>query len=411
MRSMRWRFVDPAHPGEVAAKERVLRKIDAWWAEFARRAGDLERVFKRQLEMDLPGWMREHLDAVDERLCWEFGPPLRGAGHRLVVTAESYSQLRPLVTSLLERAPSLPGWEFYPYRPRESVEEALRTVEGRVGRAYEDVQARVLSGKHNRIDLTFRSAAFASAEDESANQAAFVLTESLLGEDALDRWVGTIEVEPAPRPGPRLFGRKEPAAERGELLALDRVQPAFAARVGAIQEGLPRTPWHEVDTENHPWSSFEIEPEEKDDWPCRSDLIVGITPFVELAQAIFDGSFRSERFSRFGETFCYLKIDGIDGLDPAHFADRGDLEYAIDEVLIPARLGRTIGGGTGRRYSYVELALADVERALPLLRGRLQAGKVPRRSWLLFHDGELADEWVGLHEDTPPPPGMPALLG
>jgi len=391
----------------------VLLSIDAWWAELVRRAGDLDRVFRQDLEMDLPGWMHEHLGGVDDRLCWEFGPSLRGDGHRLVVTAESHSELRPLVTTLLERAPSLPDWEFYPYRPRESVEEALRTVEGRVGRRYDDVQARVVPGEHNRVDITFRSAAFPSAEDESATRAAFILTESLLGEEALDQWVGAIGVEPAPRPGPRLLGEEQPPAEEGELLALDGVQPAFAARVAAIQEGLPGTPWYEVDTENHPWSSFEVEAEEQeqDDWPGRSDLIAGITPFVELAQAIFDGSFRSKRFSRFGETFCYLKFDGIDGLDPAHFADRGELERAIDEVLMPARLGRTIGGGTGQRYSYVELALADVERVLPLLRARLQAGKVPRRSWLLFHDCELAEEWVGLYDDTPPPPGVAPLLG
>jgi hypothetical protein len=115
---MRWRFVDPSHPAEVAAKDRVLGRIDAWWTEFARRSGDLQRVFARQLEMDLPAWMEEHLGSVDEALCWEFGPPLRGSGHRLVVTAESRSELRPLVATLLERAPELPGWEFYPYRPR-----------------------------------------------------------------------------------------------------------------------------------------------------------------------------------------------------------------------------------------------------------------------------------------------------
>jgi hypothetical protein len=406
---MRWRFVDPSHPAEVAAKARVLRKIDAWWAEFARRADDLELVFKGQLEMDLAEWMHEHLDPVDERLCWEFGPPLRGQGRRLVITAESNSQLRPLVASVLERAPALPGWEFYPYRPRESLEEALQTVEGRVGGEYGDLSVRVGRGPHNQVELTFRSAAFKSAEDEDARRAAFVFTESLVGEEAMDRWLGSIVVEPAPRL--RLFGKEKQAENQGgEFLPLDRLQPAFEAMVAVIQQGLPATPWHQVDTDDHTWSTLELEAEEQDDWPNRLDLLLGITPFVELVEASFESSFRSDRFSRFGETFCYLKIERSADLDPAQVADREPWERAIDEALVPLGLGRTIGGGTGKRYSYVELALTDLDRSVPLLRARLQA-IVAQRSWLLFHDCELADEWVGLHDATPPPPGTPPLLG
>jgi hypothetical protein len=146
---MRWRFVDPSQPAEVAAKERMLRNIDGWWAEFARRAPDLEPVFKRELTLDLPAWMQEHLGAVDDRFCWEFGPSLRGQGHRLAITPESNSQLRPLLATLLERAPALADWEFYPYRPRESVAEARRTVETRVGGQYPDLRARVGRAPHN----------------------------------------------------------------------------------------------------------------------------------------------------------------------------------------------------------------------------------------------------------------------
>jgi hypothetical protein len=29
---------------------------------------------------------------------------------------------------------------------------------------------------------------------------------------------------------------------------------------------------------------------------------------------------------------------------------------------------------------------------------------LPRRSWLLFYDPDLADEWLGIYPDTPAPP-------
>ncbi len=36
----------------------------------------------------------------------------------------------------------------------------------------------------------------------------------------------------------------------------------------------------------------------------------------------------------------------------------------LDEVLKPDGLGCQIGGGTGRRYSYIELALTDLDRGI-----------------------------------------------
>jgi hypothetical protein len=55
-------------------------------------------------------------------------------------------------------------------------------------------------------------------------------------------------------------------------------------------------------------------------------------------------------------------------------------------------LGCHIGGGTGLRYSYIDLALTDVKKAIPAIQGRLRQGKVPRRSWILFFDGHLVGE-------------------
>jgi hypothetical protein len=57
------------------------------------------------------------------------------------------------------------------------------------------------------------------------------------------------------------------------------------------------------------------------------------------------------------------------------------------------------------RYSYVELALSKPDEAIAALRRRMQTGKLPRRSWVLFHDTDLCGEWVGICDDTPPPPG------
>jgi hypothetical protein len=88
--------------------------------------------------------------------------------------------------------------------------------------------------------------------------------------------------------------------------------------------------------------------------------------------------FHSERFSKCGETFCYVKLDGKDGLDEEKFPDKAAIEDALDEVLRPRRLGCHIGGGTGLRYSYIDLALTDVQQGLDAVRRRLREGNVPK---------------------------------
>jgi len=64
------------------------------------------------------------------------------------------------------------------------------------------VTAELQVGEANRIDVLFRSPTTRDEDDKKAREIAFVATEVLLGERALDRWVGAIEVAP-PRAEPR----------------------------------------------------------------------------------------------------------------------------------------------------------------------------------------------------------------
>ena len=76
----------------------------------------------------------------------------------------------------------------------------------------------------------------------------------------------------------------------------------------------------------------------------------------------------------------------------------------IATTLEPLKLGGQIGGGTGLRYSYVDLALTNVEGAMDALIPVLRAANLPRRTWLLFFDADLGDEWIPIWDDAPPPP-------
>jgi len=388
---MRWLFHDPDDRVEAAARNKILARIDRWWDEFKSRSRDLSDQFRGKKKWDLPGWMHQTLQRIDSNLCWEFGPAVLTEGHRLVITPESRKNLRPLIRTILDRAPDLPGWEFYPYRLAEEVEQAACAVQGRTGGSLEGVTAELQIGEENRIDLMFRVPGASGEDDQQALNVAFVATESLLGEQALDKWAGVIEAAPPVRGG------------KSRAIPLARLKETFDALVESIRDRLPDRPF--MDQGEGEWTLLELKPEEANDYARRADLLIAGTRDLELFKAAHGTApFYSERFSRCKETFAYIKIDGSEGLEGSKFADRKEIEKAIDEALARDHLGVHVGVGTGLMYSYIDLALIDLRRGVQTARRTLQKGRVPKRAWILFFDADLADEWVGVYPETPPPP-------
>ncbi len=380
---LRWR-----HPcaSEAAARAAVEVRIDAFWAAFAATTPRFEAAFLSRDALDFPTWMREHLDPIDERILWEFGPGVRG-GHRLVLTPESQHALRPLVEAMVARAPALAGWEVYPYRLAEDVEMTFNTVRARVGVELTGYEVAAKAGDHGRVDLFFWGPKRLLGKDQRA-EAAFVATESLLGEELLDHWIGAIAVE-----------KGVDRVPLGELPGL--VRPLIDAWIAA----LPDRPYH-LQSADEGWFSYERKgpPIEQ----RRGDIIVGTSRAMPVIQALgSDAHFHSARFSRHGEVFAYLELQTPAGpVGPGEpigsFADRLDAQDAIDALLVPASLGCVIGGATGRRHAYVDLALTDVDAAWALLQPFL-AGKLPSETRLLFMDTDLSAEWLGLEAGTAGP--------
>jgi hypothetical protein len=414
---VRWRYYNQKRAGEVAYRRRVEKLMDAWWTQFVAKAAELDALFKGEISWDLPSWMNEHLTVVDSRLMWEFGPASNRDGHRLIITPGSSRQLRPLVATLLARAPSLDGWEFYEYRPAERPEAAIHATTMSTGFEAQRMEVNVSRGNDHLIDLAFFSPDCTSPEDEDALHAAYLITEALLGEERLDKWIGSIRV------GRRHLNGRSMYMDEAEtrLMQLGDLESAVDAMAETILGECAPLPLYlhrgrfsvsalsEATTADAPWSIFErkgiLEEQPRPDYPDKSDLFIGTSCYDKLWTAMFDSpNFQSCRFSAHDETFCYLKIDLEDALQPSHFQDRADIEEQLDVALAEAECGITIGGGSGRRYAYIDLAVTDVQAAMKVIRIVLMRGRIGHRAWLQFCDLELLHEWIGVYDDTPPPP-------
>lgn len=401
MTHVRWEHTLAVPEAETRERAEVEQKIAAWWDAFRGKAAALSALFRREGKWDLPAWMGEHLQALDAELMWEYGPAVRTQGHRLVITSESRKDLRPLVRRILAAAPTIDGWEFYGHRLAESWEMARLTVEARCGHAPRLTGVEVARGEDNRVDLTFGGPTVSSADDQEALKEAFVLAETLLGEEALDCWIGAIELRPLPRRG--LLGLIGRGSTAPALPPIDEMKGKVDRLIDGIRQGLRDRPYLAM-SEGEEWTLLELEAAKADDYSDQADLVIAKTPHLPLWQATRTETFHDRRFSRFGETFCYVKLDFSQIPEADLVARKAEIEDALDDLLKPPGWGCQIGGGTGFRYGYIELALVDKASALPAIRSRLVACNVPQRSWILFHDCELRGEWIGIHDDSPAPP-------
>lgn len=400
---MRWLHTEPQAVAENAQRDAQRARIDEWWRAFESKTDELGALFRCESEWDLAAWMAETLQAIDHRLMWEYGPPVHGEGHRLVITPEAETQLRPLVAEIIKRAPRIPGWEIYGYRQHNDGKWMDVSVKGRTGESTLGWTVRVQPGNHNRFDLTFFVPRLSDDNHDEFETVAFVAAEEALGERCLERWIGLIQLKPPPRLG-GLLGLFSKTG-KSNAIPLTDLRRVIDEQVTSLRASLPETPYYRV-IDECPWALLKSKPRNAVDFVDQTDVFIARNVNPDLWIATRSSRFYSERFTRVGESYCYIKLDHADLAEGDEVEFKDVIEEQINAALIPESLGCSIGGGTGLRYVYIELALTDVDSALRIVREQLQAADVPHRSWILFHAEDLAAEWVGIYPDSPPPRGF-----
>jgi hypothetical protein len=389
--TMRWHTARFESSAEAAEREDSIRKIDAWWDTFRSAARKIDESFSvrgAHHDFDIVQWMRAHLGAVDSRLMWEYGAALTEKWHRLVITPEGSRHLRPLCDEILKRAPEC-SFEFYGARLPESLEEGIEMAKTRTGSEIVVTGIECVRGAGNRIDLNV-------TVDERANKQkldlawsqAIILCTTWMGEELTDRWLGYIDVAASGNSGPRL----------------ETLMEQFNSVVSECKRARQPQPYYRIAGDAE-WTLLKMNPDPNREITRGSDLFVYRTMDMDFFKTVRSGiPFYSERFSPHGERFCYLMLDGKDAVMEG-FADKSEIEDALEAALVPQQLGAVIGSGTGTRFSYIDLAVTDVDKAASRIIETLRKGRIVKNAWILFRDDEWHDEWIGIYEDTPPPVG------
>jgi len=377
---MAWKFLDESKSSNKKYREEMMQLINSWWAHFQNKRKNIEAYLDGRANMDLEEFMTDSLQSIDEHLMWEYGTEPDGR-YQLVITPETERHLRPLVESIVAAAPKMDKWSFYAYRQPHGVEDTADLVRDNSGVALDAVAFAADIDADNLINITFGYNGDRSRE--AVEDAIFMATEYLLGEEMLDRWIGDMVV-----------------TEVKSAKPMTEFPNAIHSLIEKIKKKLPAKPLHQLRS-TLKTQNIQVEPEEDEDHTERFDMVSARTLIPEMWQAAHNGAaFDSCRFSRHGERFCYLKLEGMTQPDKLQA-----LEEKVNDALTKDGLGCTTGSAHGNRFGYIDLCLADPMKAIAVLK-QICESDCPQHSWLQFFDADWESEWLPLNSKSTTPPGM-----
>lgn len=367
-------------------------QVDKWWANFITNSSNLISSIHEGSDKGVDGivkWIKSNLQLIHTEIMWEIGPGIKKP-HRLVITPEFKSYLRPLVNYILHEAPDLDEWEFYGYRLAENFPEAVSVLSTRMDwQDTPEIKFDISVELFNSLGITYYLP-LTTYNDANIMDKLWLLTETLLGDEVTEKWIQGIDV--------RLLSETE-SQQQTELEDASCLKMEIDRRIEDIRENLPHKPYS-ILSENSDYCVFDIAPLQNQINLEKHELLTAYSISEELFMAMHQGkeTFYSERFSNCGENFMYLKIeDSASLLERQGNVDRDILEDALDKELKSKKFGCIVGGGTGKRHQYIDLAITNSpESAIDSIRKVLREFNLPKNSWILFYDLDFQNEWIGV---------------
>lgn len=383
----RWSTVDKSYPPEVRLKEKTIEHIEQFWSDFKRDQTTITLAFenlssesgKANAEI-LLNWMKEHLEVIDPVIKYEF-VQVRGTDtKRIDFSASGHDEVVPICKCLVAKAPKIKNWQFsssmQPLLPAAIAGEFKR----RKGRDPIQFEASVSISPKNKLDVIFTSPEFGNDEADNV-EACRALSEFSVGEENDDLWLGTI----TPKNG-SLMGQFN-CANNAQQYA-----KAFNEKKKELLASLPGTPYFKQDLSKTEEVNFSGKK--------RLSMKTALKKLAETLGA--GGRFHDVQFSKNGERFAYLKVPNAKDLQSIGQVEA--LGKELDAELRKAQAGCVFGVGIeSPDIIYLDIALADLEKATPVLKSFSESHKLAHDTALRFYDCVWRNEWVGMFDDAKKP--------
>lgn len=185
------RFFKRGGDASGGSLEERIAAFWAWWptvsADIAGSIGD--GTLQRWVEP-----ISRAVNGVDARLGWELSAGSQ-AQHALIVTPEGDPAVRPIALAWREAAPAADAtWEYHPARQPGP---AGRLQVGGMDVDLADFRAIASWDEaRERVDVNLWHPTVAAAPGDTGLRAAFLFLDNLLGEEAVERWIGAIDLLP-----------------------------------------------------------------------------------------------------------------------------------------------------------------------------------------------------------------------
>jgi hypothetical protein len=170
--------------------------IAAFWKEWAGIRPHVLAALDRRQPDAVADAVSDAVRRLHPDLEWELAAGTAGAQHALAVSAGGRAELRSLAQRWWLAAPPADArMEYHPARQRDpNAATAVLTLEDIDLPAAELVAGTRLDTRRHRLDLQVHHPLMPLLSDDARLQLVFLSLDAALGEDDVERWIGTVDV-------------------------------------------------------------------------------------------------------------------------------------------------------------------------------------------------------------------------